>query len=215
VTRARPALALVVLTKAPIRGCVKTRLAAAIGPDAALRVHQRLVAHTLHEVERACAALAPIDVVVRVTPDAAAASARTWVPPAIRIATQGDGDLGARMERAMEAAFAAGAGRVVLIGTDCPGLLGAHIVEAFAALERADVVVGPARDGGYWLIGARAPTSALFRDVPWSTPEVVALTLARALEAGRSVALLGVLDDLDTAEDLARHPSLSSFAPRP
>lgn len=196
------ARALVVLTKAPVRGLVKTRLAAAIGPDAALAVHERLVAHTLTEVARACERLAPIDAVVRVTPDEATESARRWVPSAIRVAPQGDGDLGARIGRAMEAAFAAGASRVVSIGIDCPDLTSEHLALAFDALERSDVVLGPAKDGGYWLIGARARAPALFADVPWSTPDVLALTRRRAREAGWSLAELKTLSDVDTPADL-------------
>lgn len=199
--RAR-ARALVVLTKAPVRGLVKTRLATAIGPDAALAVHERLVAHTLTQVARACEHLAPIDAVVRVTPDEAAASARTWVPSAIRAAAQGEGDLGARMARAIEAAFAAGASRVVLIGTDCPGLASEHLILAFAALESADVVLGPAKDGGYWLIGTRVRAPTLFADMPWSTPDVLALTRRRAREAGWSLTHLDTLADVDTPADL-------------
>lgn len=200
----------VVLAKAPIRGFVKTRLAAVVGVDAALAIHRRLAAHVLAEVA-AAVGLGPagdtVDAEVRVTPDEEVPAARTWVPSSIRIRAQGGGDLGDRMRRAFDDGFTSGASRVVVVGTDCPEFGRRHLAEAFAALVRADLVLGPASDGGYWLIGARAPTPPVFDRVAWSTAAVLATTLERARASGRVVAWLETLGDVDTVEDLDRlHP---------
>ena len=197
----------VVLAKAPIRGFVKTRLASVVGEDAALAVHRRLTSHVLAELEMAVdlgAVRGGLEAEIRVTPDDAAPLARTWVPASIRITPQGTGDLGDRMRRAFDEAFAEGASFVVVVGTDCPGFTRRHPADAFAALGQADVVIGPATDGGFWLLGARAPTPELFRDVPWSTHAVLETTQRLARASGRTVALLETLSDIDTIEDLDR-----------
>lgn len=197
----------IVLSKAPIRGFVKTRLAAVIGAEAALAVHERLASHVLAEIESAVdlrAIEGGLDVDVRVTPDDAARDARTWVPAPFSIRPQGPGDLGDRMRRAFDEAFAEGARRAILVGTDCPGFLRRHVSDAVTALARADVVIGPATDGGFWLLGACAPTPALFHDVPWSTSEACTTTRRLAREAGLRVVELEVLSDIDTVDDLER-----------
>lgn len=140
------------------------------------------------------------DVRLAVTPDRAAREGRFW-PDSLKRLAQGHGDLGSRMARAM--------GRfpnrpVVLIGSDIPDLSADHIAGAFAALGQCDLVFGPARDGGYWLVGAREPSivRGLFKSIRWSSPHALADTLANA--GGRRVRLLDYLDDIDDAEDLAR-----------
>jgi rSAM/selenodomain-associated transferase 1 len=124
-----------------------------------------------------------------------------WLGGDLSYEPQLESDLGARMHAAIAARVAAGARRVVVIGTDCPGVTGAGVRSAFAALDDADVVLGPATDGGYYLIGMREPQAALFRDVPWSTHRTLAVTLERARAARLCVALLDTLRDIDTADD--------------
>jgi glycosyltransferase A (GT-A) superfamily protein (DUF2064 family) len=92
-----------------------------------------------------------------------------------------------------------------LIGSDCPGLTKQDIEQAWACLGDFDVVLGPARDGGYWLIGLRALQPALFQQVAWSTPTVLAQSLERAQQAGLRVALLRELSDVDTHRDWVEH----------
>jgi rSAM/selenodomain-associated transferase 1 len=111
-------------------------------------------------------------------------------------------DLGARMADAFARAFARGARRVAIVGTDVPGVSRATVREALSALEVADVVMGPADDGGYYLIGLRAPWPGLFAGIEWSTPSVREQTLARAAAAGLSVRELARLRDVDTLEDV-------------
>jgi rSAM/selenodomain-associated transferase 2 len=106
------------------------------------------------------------------------------------------------MERAFREAFETGAGSAVLVGTDCPGMTSAHLDEAFACLQREDVVLGPARDGGYYLIGLRRDLPDLFRDVQWGTAEVLETTLRLAGARHLGVKLLEVLQDVDRPEDL-------------
>ena len=179
-----------VFARAPRLGTVKRRLAREIGDRAALRFHQR----TLARVLRALAADRRYRTVLAATPDRAAAR---W-PARVVVVDQGAGDLGVRMQRLMERCRC---GRAVIVGCDIPGLTAADVAAAFRALGRADAVFGPAVDGGYWVVGLgpRRPPSPFAR-VRWSSAYALADT--RANFAGRRVALLRVLSDVDTAADL-------------
>jgi rSAM/selenodomain-associated transferase 1 len=120
------------------------------------------------------------------------------------------------MAAAFEWAFAQGARRVVLVGTDVPELAAGHLDEAISALARHDVVLGPATDGGYYLIALRKPVPALFSAMEWSTPGVFAETKKRAEEGGLAVHVLPALSDIDTIEDVRRDwPSLKAWLPQP
>jgi uncharacterized protein len=125
-----------------------------------------------------------------------------WLGTEVDYRPQADGDLGRRMERAFATCFDEGFARVVVIGSDLPDLSADLLTEALALLDSHPVVLGPARDGGYWLLGLREPAPYLFEDVPWSTPEVLSVTLARLRERGLEPALLPTLADLDEAADL-------------
>jgi rSAM/selenodomain-associated transferase 1 len=120
----------------------------------------------------------------------------------MELAAQDGDDLGARMSAAFERAFAAGARRVALVGTDVPALSRAHVEEAFTALGAHDVVLGPAADGGYYLIALSRARPELFRDLPWGAGSVADLTQSRAAALGLTVARLAVCRDVDTMEDL-------------
>lgn len=124
----------------------------------------------------------------------------------MRVAPQSGEDLGARLKAAFRALRDEGAGRVIALGTDSPTLPPARILEAVSALAASDVVLGPTEDGGYYLVGSRGPGAeeAIFRDIPWSTERVLAMTLARAAESGLSVSLLPAWYDVDDLEDLLR-----------
>ncbi|WP_404380801.1 DUF2064 domain-containing protein [Caenispirillum salinarum] len=176
---------LIVLAKRPVLGRVKTRLAAGIGPVAATAFYRRTLARTLRMLgddPRWCT-------VVAVSPD-------TWRPRGWQVLPQGRGDLGARMARCLNAVPS---GPAVLIGADIPGVMPAHIARAFALLRRHPYVLGPASDGGYWLIGARKPVPPL-APVRWSSAH--ALTDTARLLPG--VALGDTLDDVDEAADLRK-----------
>jgi rSAM/selenodomain-associated transferase 1 len=177
---------LVVFARAPRLGAVKRRLARGIGAMAALRFYRGQLAATLAAVGRD----RRWRTVLAITPDQARWPRRL---PAIR---QGQGDLGQRMQR-----VARRHRRVVIVGSDIPGLGGADIAAAFQALGEADAVFGPAEDGGYWLVGLgpRRPAHPFAR-VRWSSEHALGDTLANF--TGRCIALLRTLRDVDTAEDL-------------
>ena len=185
-----------VFARAPERGRVKTRLAASVGDERALAIYVRLA-------ERVTRAVAdgPWAVEIRCAPDEAAPAVAAWLGGMGAVVPQGGGALGARLTRAMSEHFASRAGRVVIVGTDCPEVDASVIRQAFAAMEGADVVFGPALDGGYYLVGCSRRAPEIFSDVPWSTPETLAVSLVRAKAAGYSVAELSPLRDIDTQED--------------
>ena len=185
-----------VFVRAPERGRVKTRLAAALGDDGALRVYRRLAEHTVHEARAAGGELR-----IHFTPAEREAEVRAWLGDAVYI-PQAAGDLGTRMEAAFRAAFDAGAERVVIIGSDLPDLSAALLRRAFDALASHAAVLGPARDGGYYLLGMTSLIPGVFHDIPWSTGTVLALTLERLRAAGIEPALLDTLTDVDEVEDL-------------
>jgi rSAM/selenodomain-associated transferase 1 len=187
--------ALIVFLKAPRPGAVKTRLAEALGTEAACAAYRQLVQTLLKRV----AALPSVELCF--TPDDAAVEIKPWTQPTWSLTPQGDGDLGRRLQRASNRAFASGAQRAVIIGSDCPEVSVADIEAAWSALRTHDVVLGPATDGGYWLVGLRAAQPDLFTDIAWSTNAVLRETLDRARAAGLSVHLLRELSDVDTQAD--------------
>lgn len=189
---------LILFLKAPRPGFVKTRLASALGPEAACAAHRRL----LEELLPRLANLPEVE--LRFAPDDARPEIAPWLRPGWTAVPQGSGDLGARLTRATREAFAAGAARVVVIGSDCPRVTADDIQSAWAALGEHDVVLGPAKDGGYWLVALRRPEPRLFEDITWSTGAVLAQTQTQARAAGLSVKLLRELSDVDTPEDWQR-----------
>jgi uncharacterized protein len=108
--------------------------------------------------------------------------------------------LGSRLARAFEEAFAAGARAVVILGADCPEASTAHVREAWKSLRDKDLVLGPAADGGYWLIGLRRAEPRLFQEIAWGSDQVFLQTIARAKERKLSIGLLEILEDVDTQE---------------
>ncbi len=186
---------LIVFVKAPRPGFVKTRIVEAHGAEAAAAIYRTLV-------ERVLANLAGLsEVELRFAPDDALPEIEPWLSCGWRAWPQGEGDLGARLQRAFAEAFAAGARRVVVVGSDCPDVCAEDIREAWQALATADVVLGPANDGGYWLIGLAQPQPRLFADMSWSKAEVFCQTVERAGSFGLRVAQLRQLADVDTAAD--------------
>ncbi len=193
--------ALVVMAKAPVDNSAKTRLAASAHLNPA-EIHALVEAFLLDTLEHARELQA---VTVRVC--FAPASQRAWFERRVAglgLSPQVEGGLGTRMSAVFDEEFGRGAGSVVIVGSDTPHLPPDRIARAFRQLERHDVVLGPALDGGYYLIGLRAPAAALFTDIPWSTDRVLDVTLQRAGSAGLAVARLEPTYDVDGAPDLER-----------
>ena len=180
----------------PHPGRVKTRLARDIGSVAAAWWFRHQVARLLRHL-----ADPRWDIILAVSPDYEGLGTRVW-PDRVPRLPQGQGDLGARMARVFRSLPP---GPAIIIGADIPGVSRRHIVRAFGLLRRNDAVLGPACDGGYWLIGFRrgsmVPAKA-FRDVRWSTRHAREDTL-ESLE-GLTIALTDILGDVDTAADLRR-----------
>lgn len=183
----------------PVAGRVKTRLARSVGAAEAARIY-RVLAGDVHDVLLAAQAAGTAEIALCVPP--ADAGQRPWLPGARRHWSQGEGELGARLAHAFAQAFEAGAERVLAVGTDLVGLTPALLEQAFEALGSADVVLAPTPDGGYGLIGLRAPHPGLFADIEWSTPLVCAQTRSRIQDAGLTAAHLPGLRDVDVEADL-------------
>jgi rSAM/selenodomain-associated transferase 1 len=195
---------LVVMARWPVPGRCKTRLAGGIGVTRAAAVQQRLIEHTLVVAAEARASLA-LTVVVAVAGIGLVAAER-WRPRlgCDRIVTQGQGGLGLRLQRQLLRALREEAGRVVLVGSDLPDLCAADLLQAFDALERCDLVLGPACDGGYWLIGLTGNHPALFSGIAWGSDQVLQQTEQAASSLGLVPRRLACRQDLDRPCDLRR-----------
>ncbi|MBI2825054.1 MAG: TIGR04282 family arsenosugar biosynthesis glycosyltransferase [Planctomycetia bacterium] len=189
---------LIIFTRYPEAGRVKTRLIPLLGPVGAAELHHRLTAQTLGwarsmAAERALRVEVHFDGGTADLMSARFGGGLTYVP-------QVEGDLGAKLI----AAAATMNGATVVIGTDSPDLGPAVVLKAFEALRSADLVLGPASDGGYYLIGLNRPTPQVFLGVPWGTDRVCRKTEQIAMGAGLSIVRLRVLDDIDRPEDIKR-----------
>jgi len=196
---------LIVFTRYPRPGATKTRLIPELGPQGAADL-QRAMTERLVEVLRHPAVRRRIDGEIRYE-GGDAEQMRRWLGNDFRYREQDGGDLAQRMQRALRDAFQDGADRAAIIGCDIPGITAALLQTVFDHLQHADLAVGPARDGGYYLLGMRrnARQTALptiFRDVPWGTGRVLAKTLQHCCRLGLDFVLLDELADVDRPEDL-------------
>jgi rSAM/selenodomain-associated transferase 1 len=181
--------------KAPRGGRVKTRLAAEVGEAAALAAYRRVGRQVVDRVG------ARYPLTVWYDPPDALPDMRRWLGGREFMPQRGD-DLGGRMAHAFEEHFRRGDAPVIAIGADAPGIDAATIAAAEAALQEAAVVLGPALDGGYYLLGLTRLAPELLADVPWGTASVLQVTVARCFECDLPVKQLQPLRDLDTAADL-------------
>jgi uncharacterized protein len=213
----------------PVPGRVKTRLSPALPPQMACELYRAMLTDALD-------LLAATDSARRVVlwADELAEACGPTIPADVEQAQQAGRNLGERLESAFDAVFEqerlaevlntgpnrataspdrGPATRAIAIGVDCPRLDRKYIEQAFVALDRVDVVLGPATDGGYTLIGLRAPAPLLFRAIDWGTRRVLEQTRERARSAGLAIRLLEPLADLDTPADLVR--AIARFATDP
>ncbi|HJW86192.1 MAG TPA: TIGR04282 family arsenosugar biosynthesis glycosyltransferase [Candidatus Brocadiaceae bacterium] len=202
--------------KYPQPGHVKTRLAASLGFEEACRIYDAMAQKTHHELLKLQGQGEARVIVYADGADRQKISG--WLRGAYDIWLQPDGDIGARLEYAFCKAFEMGFQTVMAVGTDCPGLTAEKIQEAVGQMKRFDVVIVPATDGGYVLIGTNAFQPDLFRQITWSSNQTLEQTLQRAKAKNMSVALLGPETDVDTVEDLKMvedtlNPQLSVIIP--
>jgi uncharacterized protein len=197
---------LIIFTRYPEPGKTKTRLIPALGANGAAALQQLMTEHTVRQV-RSLDRLLSVE--IRFTGGNSPTQTRQkhrlmqdWLGRSLTYEPQAQGDLGMRMAQAFQAAFTSGCDRVVTIGTDCPSLDATRLAQAFDALRTHDLVLGPATDGGYYLIGLKRLEPTLFQGIAWGTSEVFRKTVEAANQAGLSIAYLDPLTDIDRPEDL-------------
>lgn len=188
---------LLIFIKNPRKGKVKTRLAKTLGNEQALTVYQELLSVTKMITM-------PLDVDRQVWYSSYIADDDRWSNTAYEKRLQSGADLGQRMSNAFEQAFADRYEKVVVIGSDCADLTTAIIQKAFTALDENEAVIGPSRDGGYYLLGMRSFYSVLFENIDWSTSSVFEQTKRKIDQLGLKLQELQTLNDIDTEQDLAQ-----------
>jgi rSAM/selenodomain-associated transferase 1 len=184
-----------IFAKWPEPGRVKTRLAEATSPTFAARVADALLRDTLDKF-----ASTAQERWLAYAPDDAAADFARLADNRFQLISQGSGDLGERLNRFMRDRVAAGADHVVVVGADSPTLSGELVRQSFEELRTADVVLGPASDGGYYLVGCGRRMPPIFSDIPWGTSAVLRDTMNRLDDSWR-IALLPPWYDMDTLDD--------------
>lgn len=185
-----------VFQKNEVLGKVKTRLAVGMGELRALEIYRQLIQLTYSALEAV-----PVPVWTYFS---------DFIPEIVTTRVeksflQQGQDLGERMANAFARTFESGMEKVVLIGTDCPTLQPEDLLQAFAALNKSDLVLGPASDGGYYLIGMKGNAAYLFEGITWSTSQVLSQTVDVAAKLGLTTTLLREQDDVDTQEDWLRY----------
>jgi uncharacterized protein len=194
----------IVFTRYPEAGKVKTRLIPALGEEGAANLHQKMAEHTISQV-RALQRLLPGDIEVWfVGGDLALMQA--WLGEDLTYQRQPDGDLGDRMRLAFQSTFDRGYKKAIVVGTDCPGLTTEILAQSFEALEDNPIALGPAIDGGYYLIGLQYLIPELFTGITWSTANVLRETIDIAESLDIVPTLLPYLADIDLPQDLAHLP---------
>ena len=187
----------VLFTRYPEPGRAKTRLIAALGAERAAQLHRLLTERAVQAVRSS-----GLKLELRTTGAPTAAFAE-WLGP-LSLVDQGEGDLGERLERAGPPY------PTIFIGSDAPDLTPDLLRRAAQALDKAAAVIGPAADGGYWLLGLSRAVDGVFNGVDWGTSVVFGQTMERIAAAGIDPAVLPELADCDRPEDLARWPGLLS-----
>jgi hypothetical protein len=186
---------LLIFTKNPVLGRVKTRLAKTLGDEAALEAFIRLRSCTFRAAEQVpCTRWMCYSDFIPEHEDHAQFEM-------YETALQSGSDLGIRMANMFQRAFEAGGEHVMIVGTDCPGITAEILSDGFKKLESADCVLGPSEDGGYYLLGMKSFMPRLFSDMTWSTDTVAEITANRIREDGKTLEYLTTLRDVDTETD--------------
>ncbi|MEO9258482.1 MAG: TIGR04282 family arsenosugar biosynthesis glycosyltransferase [Crocinitomicaceae bacterium] len=187
---------LIIFARNPVQGKVKTRLAQGIGDEEALKIYHELLDFTIEESSKVSAEkmLYYSDFIPE-----------QQLNNDFSIALQTGEDLGERMKNAFSEGFKKGYGRIILIGSDSFEIDANDIQKAFFMLNDKDTVIGPATDGGYYLIGLKAPFEPIFTNKPWSTDVIFKRTYLELMLYNKTIALLEEKSDIDTLEDLEEH----------
>jgi len=194
---------IIVFAKNNILGTVKTRLAATIGDQMALEVYNELLRIT----ENSTKEISNTEVHIYFSN-----SINLEIWPKSKKFLQKGADLGERMQQAFTASFDQGYQKVIGIGSDLPDISKEIIVEAFKRLTQNDAVFGPSMDGGYYLLGMTQMIPEIFENKPWSTEELLDLTLNELLQKKTSTSLLQTLNDIDTISDFEKSTLYQKFA---
>ena len=189
----------ILVYRSPIEGKVKRRLASSIGDAAALELYRWMGERQLGVIPSSWS------VEVRFTPDGAANLMEDWLGAGPRYVAQGSGDLGLRMWRAAKSTFAmGGCQKIIFLGADCLALDERILIKADRTLDKKDYVVGPAADGGYYLLGMRRCESIVFQGIHWGSSSVLEETIERIQSLGASYECLETLRDVDDGDSLVR-----------
>ena len=191
---------LIIFTRYPEPGKTKTRLIPVLGKAGAANLHRLMAQRT---IARALSLQKSRRLSVEIHHTGGSQQQmQDWLGTDLIYQNQIDGDLGARMTAAFQNSFDSGVDKVAIVGTDCPDLKAEILAQAFDELSDRDLVLGPAKDGGYYLIGLRRSIPELFDGINWGTSEVFASTRAIAQNLGLNIAVLPILADIDRPEDL-------------
>lgn len=190
---------MLIFVKFPEPGKVKTRLAQDMGKKKAAQIYSRMARTIINKLSKS----KDYKVMIFFDPPERKADVKTWLQyNGCKFLPQEGSSLGERMANAFRWAFSLGEEKAVIIGTDCIDISNDLICESFDALDKTDVVLGPAEDGGYYLLGLKKLTPEIFNNIDWSTNRVLNQTLEKLGEKGLSFKLLQTLKDIDTVSDL-------------
>ena len=192
------------LTRYPEAGKTKTRLIPHLGAQRAALLQRRMTEYLVSEL-RPPQQDSPWALEVHFA-GGSVGEMRRWLGTELTYRAQPGGDLGDRLQQTFAQGFRQQRERIVVIGSDCPAITASHVEQAFQALQRHQVVLGPAQDGGYYLVGLSGPCDPLFQNIAWSTPQVFEQTMAIVTRLQLSLATLEPLPDIDRPEDLATLP---------
>jgi uncharacterized protein len=202
VTHVNSGQLLIVFTRLPVPGSAKTRLIPLLGTNAAAKL-QSFLTERIVDISKDFAYADKVTLEVHYS-NGTEDSLRTWLGKDLKFRAQEQGNIGERMAEAFAAGFEEGYSPIVLIGSDCPDISGELLREAFLRLTFADLVLGPAYDGGYYLIGIKKPHPELFVYIEWGTSEVLEATCKLAGNLGLTVSFVDKLIDIDDAEALKK-----------
>lgn len=189
--------ALIIIAKLPQRDSVMTRLIGSMSDEKRIELYIYLLEHTIQKLKE----IPEVDTFISYSPPGADSYFSRF---GLNLLPLSKGDLGKRMFNAMSKVLTEGYQKAVLVGVDIPELSSSIILKAFELLSDNDVVYGPAKDGGYYLVGIKTLVKEIFQDVQWSTDQTLKQSLERAKICGCRVAMTETLYDIDTIEDVKR-----------